>query len=385
MANYTFDDAEVQSIQEYVDSMFGAPIVTVELSGNHYTHAFNNAIEEFSNFITQWAIRANIANALGLPSTQDFTMRWVAQNFEFARSFSKAYSEQLNIGGAVPIYKDHFILEEGKQIYYLPNDITVNEVMWQAPPTITRYLVDPNNNPAWVNYEFGWGYMGNSFNYISPLHFQIQLANHTKTRWSIYRGDFEYALRPAGEDSNRNSPDFTGKTPNAVYIYPIPTNAFAGTSVWYFYKKKSEENLYAQQDENEFVNNPGTIIMDEIPYAEFNSVSKRWVKQYALATCKEILGRIRSKFGSLPIPDAEVSLDGEALVSEALDEKDKLKEYLKEELEKIDVGALIESDAKAAEDLNRQLSFNPMGIYIWGSVGAILIPIGLNFFPHLII
>ena len=98
---------------------------------------------------------------------------------------------------------------------------------------------------------------------------------------------------------------------------------------------------------------------------EFNSSSKRWVKQYTLATAKEILGRIRSKFGALPIPDAEVSLDGEALISEAIDEKDKLKEYLKEELEKIDVQALIESDADAAENINRQLSFNPGGIWIF--------------------
>jgi hypothetical protein len=365
MANYAITSQEVQSIKDYVDSMFGAPVVTVELSGNHYAHAFNNAVEEFSNFITQWAIRANIANALGLPSAQDFTMRWVAQNFEFARSFSKAYSEQLNIGGEVPIYKDYFILQEGKQIYHLTNDIVINEIMWQAEPTITRYLVDPNNNPAWVNYEFGWGYMGNSFNYISPLHFQIQLANHTEMRWRIYRGDFEYVLRPAGEDVTRQPPDYTGKTENAVYIYPTPTGRFAGTSVWYFYKKKSEQNLYAQQGENELVNNPGTIIMDEIPYAEYNSSSRRWVKQYALATCKEILGRIRSKFNSLPIPDAEVSLDGEALVSEGLNEKEQLKEYLKEELEKIDVQELIQADADAAENINRQLSFNPGGIFIF--------------------
>ena len=365
MANYTYASTEVQSIKEYIDSMFGAPVVTVELSANHYTHAFNNAIEELSNFITQWAIRANIANSLGLPSAQDFTMRWVAQNFEFARSFSKAYSEQLNIGGDIPIYKDYFILEENKQVYYLPSSITLNEVLWQAEPTITRYLVDPNNNPAWVNYEFGWGYMGNSFNYIAPLHFQIQLANQTEMRWRIYRGDFDYITRPAGEDATRAAPDYTGKTPNAVYIYPVPQEKHAGTSVWYFYKNKSEENLYAQQAENSLVNNPGTIMMEEIPYMEFNSSSKRWVKQYTLATAKEILGRIRSKFGALPIPDAEVSLDGEALISEAIDEKDKLKEYLKEELEKIDVQALIESDADAAENINRQLSFNPGGIWIF--------------------
>lgn len=365
MANYIATDPEITGITEYVSTMFGAPVVTVELQDVHYVHAFNNAIEEFSNFITQWAIRANIANALGLPSAQDFTLRWVAQNFEFAKSFSKAYSEQLNIGGDIPIYKDYFVLQNDKQIYYLDSGITINEIMWQAPPAIARFLVDPNNNPAWVNYEFGWGYMGHSFNYITPLSFQIQLSNHTEMRWRIYKGDYEYAIRPAGPDSGRTSPDTTAATKNAVYVYPTPTDAHAGTQVWFFYKNDSDTNLYANQGENSLVNNPGTINYDEIPYSAFNSSAQRWVKQYALATCKEILGRIRSKFSELPIPDATVTLDGEALVSEGLDEKTALKEYLQEELEKIDVTELISSDADAAENINRQLSYNPMGIYLF--------------------
>lgn len=369
MANYTILDPEVIAIKDYVDSMFGAPVVTVELADNHYVHAFNNAIEEFSNFINQWAIRANIANALGLPSEQDFTMRWVAQNFEFAKSFSKAYSEQLNIGGTVPIYKDYFTLKKDKQIYYLPNDITINEILWQAPPAIARYLIDPNNNPAWVQHEFGWGYMGYSFQYITPLYFTVQLSNATEMRWKIYRGDFEYAIRPAGADPTRVAPDVTGETKNSVYIYPVPDSDtyynYDGTQVWYFYKKDSETNLYSAQTENEFVNNPGTIKYDELPYSAFNSGAQRWVKQYTLATAKEILGRIRSKFSELPIPDATVTLDGESLISEAQEEKQQLKEYLMEELEKIDVGELIESDADAAENINRSLSFNPGGIYLF--------------------
>lgn len=365
MANYVYTDPEVVEVKDYVDSMFGAPVVTVELSANHYTHAFNNAVEELSNFVNQWAIRANIANALGLPSTQDFTMRWVAQNFEFAKSFSKAYSEQLNIGGNVPIYKDYFTLTANKQEYYLPDDITINEVMWQPPPAITRYLVDPNNNPAWVQHEFGWGYMGYSFNYITPLYFTVQLSNATEMRWKIYRGDFEYTIRPAGPDPSRISPDVTGATQNNVSIYPTPKEEYDGTQVWYFYKKNSETNLYDNQTSNELVNNPGTIRYDQIPYSAFNSTSQRWVKQYALASCKEILGRIRSKFSELPIPDATVTLDGETLISEAQEEKQGLKEYLMEELEKIDVGNLIEADADAAENINRSLSFNPGGIFLF--------------------
>lgn len=363
MANYSATSIEVTGFTDYVLAMFGSPVINVELSANQYTHAFNNAIQEYSNYITQWAIKGNIANALGLPNAQDFTMRWVASNFSFANSFASAYSEQMNVGGEVPIYKSAFTLSYGKQVYYLPNDITVNEVMWQEPAAVSRYLADPNNNPAWVNYEFGWGYMGYSYQYVVPVYYTIQLASSTEMRWRMYRGDYTYRVMPAGADGTRS--DYTGKTKNAVYIYPTPGESQDGLRVWYFYKNDNEMNLYSAQTAGQYVNNPGTIQMDEIPYSAFNSSSQRWVKQYAFATCKEILGRIRSKFTNLPIPDAEVTLDGERLLTEGQEEKKELKEYLLNELQEMDVQKLLEDDALAAENINKSLSFTPNRIFIF--------------------
>jgi hypothetical protein len=364
MANYIATDPEITANTEYISTMFGAPVVTVELQPVQYVVGFNTSIEEYSSYITQWAIKANIANALGLDSATDFTMRWVAQNFEFAKSFAQAYSEQVNVGGKVPMYKDYFELVDGKQDYYLPNDIVVTEVMWQEPAAITRYLVDPNNNPAWVNFEFGWGYMGHSYMYIVPAYFSIQLAQATEMRWKIWRGDYTYAIRPAGEDTGRTGADYTGRTENGVAIYPSPTGGAAGTRVWYFYKKKSELNLYAEQDYDSVVSNPATIQMDQIPYSAFNSSAQRWVKQYSYAIAKEQLGNIRSKFSELTIPDATVTLDGELLRSEGIEAQANLKEYLFNELEAMDITTLIENDADAADNINRQLSHNPLGIYL---------------------
>ena len=304
MAEYSATSAEVTGITEFVKSMFGYPVVNVELSANHYTYAFNNSIEEYSSYITQWAIKAHMANAMGLPSSQDFTARWVAQNFEFSKSFAKAYSEQINVGGEVPIYKSAFTISEGKQVYYLPDDIELNEVMWQAPPAINRYLIDPNNNPAWVNSEFGWGYMGTSLQYITPVYFTIQLANATEIRYRTLRGDFNYIVRPAGADATRTGEDYTGRTRNAVYLHPTPTADKDGDRIWYFYKRRDDLNSYSSLTSGTQVSNPGTIQMNEIPYSSFNSSAQRWVKQYTLASCKEILGRIRSKFSTMPIPDA---------------------------------------------------------------------------------
>lgn len=364
MANYSPTSPEVTGTTEYVSTMLGSPVVTVELAANQYAAAFNTAIEEYSHYITQWAIKSNIANALGLPNSTDFTQRWVSSLFEFGKQFARAYSEQVNAGGTVPIRKDYITLQHDKQVYYLPDDIVVNDVMWQEPPAINRYLIDPNNNPAWVNYEFGWGYMGYSYKFIVPVSFSIQLANATEMRMRTLRGDFSYAVRPAAEDANRVAPDVTGRTRNAVHIYPVPTESMAGCRVWYFYKTLADLNKYSGQSEAELVNNPGTIHMDEIPYSAFNSAGQRWVKNYSLAVAKEILGRIRSKFSELPIPDATITMDGESLVAEGKEAQEALKEYLHTELEAMDVYKLLEDSANAAENLNKQLSYTPGGIYI---------------------
>lgn len=365
MAEYTVNDPEVTAITAYVSSMLGEPVINVELSGNHYTNAFNTAVEDYSAYINQWAAKSHIANALGLPSSTDFTLRWVSQNFEFAKSFSEAYSEQAGVGGELPIRKSYFTLSTNKQIYYLPDDIRINEVMWQETPAIIKYLADPFNDSQWTTTEFGWAYMGNSFLYVTPVYYGIQMATMNEIRDRVRKSNFAYTITPAEADDTRTGNDYTGQTRNAITIYPIPKSNMEGYRVWYFYWAEEDLNKYSGQTAGEYVSNPGTIQLDEVPYSAFNSSAKRWVKQYSLAVSKEILGRIRSKYSELNIPNASVSLDGPELVSEAQQTQQDLKEYLKTELEAMDIQALVQGDAETAEAVNRQLSFNPLCIEIF--------------------
>lgn len=60
---------------------------------------------------------------------------------------------------------------------------------------------------------------------------------------------------------------------------------------------------------------------------------RNWIQRYSLAVCKEILGRIRSKYDVLPGPGGGTRLDGQALLEEARLEKDKLLEELMTEIE----------------------------------------------------
>lgn len=68
--------------------------------------------------------------------------------------------------------------------------------------------------------------------------------------------------------------------------------------------------------------NPNTI----------HPVIKNWIQRYSLCLAKEILGRIRSKYQVLPGPSGGSKLDGEALLQEVMQEKERLEEELRTQI-----------------------------------------------------
>jgi hypothetical protein len=66
---------------------------------------------------------------------------------------------------------------------------------------------------------------------------------------------------------------------------------------------------------------PDWVLLQD-PYA------KQWIRDYTLATSKEMLGEARSKFGSIAGPSSPVTLNGTALKSEAKEMIEKLDKEL---------------------------------------------------------
>lgn len=70
--------------------------------------------------------------------------------------------------------------------------------------------------------------------------------------------------------------------------------------------------------------NIGILYSRPMTEEEIDSID--WIHKYSLAWAKEFLGRIRSKFGSVPGPTGEMQLDGPTLLSEAQQERQSLEE-----------------------------------------------------------
>jgi hypothetical protein len=79
---------------------------------------------------------------------------------------------------------------------------------------------------------------------------------------------------------------------------------------------------------------------------------------------KEVLGAVREKYSSVPIPGSELSLDGAALRAEAVSEKETLIEQLRENLEETSRRRQMEIEEEISEKMSNQLGRIPIPIFI---------------------
>ena len=150
---------------------------------------------------------------------------------------------------------------------------------------------------------------------------------------------------------------------NKIRLFPIPTY---GYKLWIEYTN----------DDEVFANGSLTPLGDKVAtdfasvpyknhtYSDINDPGKMWIRNYFLANCKEILGCIRQKVQTIPIPGGEITLDGAELRSEAQQEKQALLDNLKEMLEAAGKFAQMEKQAAMAEQLQETLKRIPMVIYV---------------------
>jgi hypothetical protein len=166
-----------------------------------------------------------------------------------------------------------------------------------------------------------------------------------KTRVS----DWSYEIR---NNKLRIFPAPSTMSPTNFYIdFVVPTDAWTNDNA----------NVQSPVDG---INNMNSIPFQNIPYNKINSIGKQWIRRFALAICKEMLGQVRSKFGSIPIPGDSVQLNGTALISEGKEEQKDLREELKTTLSEMVYSKIGEESAKMLEDSTKANSFMPALIFV---------------------
>ena len=112
------------------------------------------------------------------------------------------------------------------------------------------------------------------------------------------------------------------------------------------------------------VNNVGNANFKNPKYSLINSIGRQWIFEMTLAISKEMLGYIRGKYSSIPIPNAEVNLNQGDLISAATAEKTALLERLRTYLDETSRAALLQRKAQESESKMVELQQVPWTIFI---------------------
>jgi hypothetical protein len=163
---------------------------------------------------------------------------------------------------------------------------------------------------------------------------------------------------------------------NIISVFPIPgTGGFEfgaddGGGLGYghylvfdFIKVQDRINAAFANGTNKISNTSNVPYLNPT-YSKINSIGRSWIFEYTLSRAKEALGLVRNKYATVPIPGAEVTLNGDGLVSSAEAEKEALITRLREYFDQTSRQALLER--RQAESVARvaEISQVPMTIFI---------------------
>jgi hypothetical protein len=386
---------ESQKVQLFnrIRRKVGAPVMGVELVNEQIEECICESIEEYSTYVNNWVLTNRLGEMLGMPSDIDFTLKYVSNSLYFEKSFSKAVEEQAGLGanGTRPIRTDSITLTAGTQVYEIPANREINEVLWFTPSFINLFGLDPFANTNIAFSEFGASFAGHTLYHVMPVFDTIMTAQAAELRNRVRGSEYSYIIKP-GDDGKK-----------LLYLYPIPrpnggaggyNNAGigggAGTPGMVFYRYYDRFGNYGNPDfsgntanpgwtgysdtqisqgyqGNGLVSTPADAKLNYISYNQLNSNAQTWVKKYAQALAKELLGiGIRGKFnGNLPIADAELTLNSADLISNSREDKKELKEELKLTLDELSYDKIMEKRASIQESVLKSLSSGPLPIFLW--------------------
>ena len=340
----------------------GYPIMAIELQSGSFYACFEEAVTEYSAQVNQFNIKDNLLTLQGRAtgSSNSLTHKRVTPTMGRTVSLSNQYGTEAGVGGNVDIKKGSITISSGSQEYDLNSlfvdgsgsgSIEVRRIYYEGTPAMQRFF-DPYATTGYgtMNMIEGFGFGG----YSPAVSFTLMPI-------------FEDLLRVQAiemNDSMRKSAYSFSLVNNKVRIFPDPTES---STLYFDYINTSDRDNPLTTEYSgsaNVISDYSNIPYDNMEYQFINDVGKQWIRKYGLALCKELLGLIRSKYGTIPIPNADTTLDGETLRSEAAAEKEQLVTELREMLEQTSRKALLEADKDEAEFLQEKLNKIPYPIYI---------------------
>lgn len=371
----------------YTYKKIGGDVLDIELkTGNVYAN-YQEAVLEYSYLVNLHQSKNILSDVLGqttgtfdhegerLTGPENVNLKFPRVSFEYERRVSDAYSTAAGIGGTIPIYSASFDLVQGKQDYDLQAIISGSSATGVDPAggagapyqdvvgnkrVIVKkvYYKTPNAMWRFFGYFGGLNVVGNLNyygQYTDDSTFEIVPTWQNKLQAMAYEDHIYTRLSHYSYEIKDNK----------LRIFPTPELFGDYRHMWVDFSiiPDAWEETGDTNTGTDGINNINTLPFDNIPYENINAIGKQWIRRFALALSKETLAQIRGKFQTIPIPGESVNLNADALLSQAKDEQEKLREELKTILDELTYTELSKKDAEKADATNQVQKHVPLIIF----------------------
>lgn len=362
----------------YVYKKLGGDVLDLEITEGNVYAAYEEAVLEYSYLINVHQATNVLSDALG-NTTASFDSKGVIESGQLSSSLSGSHvalkypkfdysmtrriaegvGSEIGLNSSVQ-YSASFSVSPMVQEYDLQSiigssenfsgsiagkRILIKKVYYKTPHAMWRFF----------GYYGGLNVVGNLHNYgqfSDDSTFQLIPAWHNKAQAMAFE-DAIYTRMSHFSYELKN---------NKLKLYPTPYSG-GPREMWVEFSIPTD--VWDGDDKSiDGVNNLNTLPIGNLPFGNINSIGKQWIRRFSLALCKEVLGQVRSKFGTVPIPGESVTLNGTALISEAKDEQNKLRDELKQTLAELTYAKMAEQDANLLENTEKVLDQVPNYIFV---------------------
>jgi hypothetical protein len=353
---------DADKVVKWCAQRLGYPIENIELQDIQFYAAFEEAVTIYGNEVYQWKIRENYISMEGSSTGSALNNQVITPNLASTIRIASTYGSEAGSGGTTTYYTASIPVTAGNQNYNLntwaaasaslqPGDsIEVKTVFQQTPPAIVRYF-DPYAGTGTgiqsLLETFNFGSYSPGINFmLMPLNFDMLKLQAIELNDQVRKSAYSFDL-----------------INNQLRLFPIPV---ADTTLLFHYIKKSERNqAFISGSANNLITNISNVPYNNPVYSQLNSVGKMWIFQYTLALVKEMLAYVRGKYGTIPIPGAEVTLNQSDLIADARSEKIALLEQLRTTLEDSSRTKQLEKRSMDEGFVNQTLQQVPLPLYIF--------------------
>lgn len=361
----TVFQTEADAMVTFVKRKLGDDILSVELTRKQIWACFEEAALEYSYIINQNQLKSQLSNLLGgsAESLEGAESKYPRETLEFLMRKAEPYSVEAGLGGMYTSLSGAIDLEKNRQDYDLLTELKdgfgvplfdnpanvpktklkIQDVMHFSPQAAYRFF-DTTSAINYLNNEFSFeSFTPETVFYVLPVFEDVLRGGMLKLSSKIRRSNYSYRI-----------------TGTKLRIFPMPTNNKARKL--FIRVGYAPDPLTPQQGDGTVngVNGPSNAPYGNLQFAKINSIGRQWIRQYCLALARELLGLIRSKFNSIPIPGGDLTLNGDALVTQGREDKQNLRDKILEMLTEMTYAKMLETQALESENMTKILKAIPI-------------------------